>query len=122
MPAANRHKVLQPLALQVPTRGKDLRTSVSAAHSHSRMEKEVARRSSVCSPCATNLCISPFCILLPGFVKTFGRKNFNRGKGKNKGGGAVQWDPYMGSPAPKKQKQGGGVEEQIQGFRAAYKR
>ena len=59
---------------------------------------------------------------MPGFVKTFGRRNFNRGKGKNKGGGKAQWDPYMGSPAPKKQKQGGGVEEQIQGFRAAYKR
>ena len=60
------------------------------------------------------------CASLPGFGQ-FVKKNFNKGsKGKGKGAPAT-WDPYM---APQKKQRGNvpAVDDQINQFRAAFKR
>ena len=57
---------------------------------------------------------------MPGFGH-FVKKNFHKGnKGKGKGATAT-WDPYM---APQKKQKGSvpAVDEQINQFRAAFKR
>ena len=63
---------------------------------------------------------------MPGFGQ-FGKRNASKGKGRGKGGQA-QWDPYTYPEAPQSKKQRNnaqaqpGVDDQINRFRAAFKR